>query len=140
VHFKDFKSFAGHVVVGPFDARTTTIVGPNGSGKSCLVEGVCFALAVGSQQLRAPALGSLVNHGSTTGNAAVAVTFAEAGGPRCLVVQRRIVGGCRSEWLVQECVCGGGGGGGGGGGTRRIELPRPPWVCSTCAAASMKRD
>ncbi|KOO23265.1 chromosome segregation ATPase [Chrysochromulina tobinii] len=100
VHFKDFKSFAGHVVVGPFDARTTTIVGPNGSGKSCLVEGVCFALAVGSQQLRAPALGSLVNHGSTTGNAAVAVTFAEAGGPRCLVVQRRIVGGCRSE-----CTC-----------------------------------
>jgi chromosome segregation ATPase len=139
VHFKDFKSFAGHVVVGPFDARTTTIVGPNGSGKSCLVEGVCFALAVGSQQLRAQALGSLVNHGSTTGNAAVAVTFSEAGGPRCLVVQRRIVGGCRSEWLVQECECGGGGGGGGGG-TRRIELPRPPWVCSTCAAASMKRD
>ena len=131
VNLTNFKSFSGSVSVGPFDEHMTCIVGPNGSGKSCLVEGVCFALAVGSQQLRAPALSSLVNHhNSQAGHAAVAVHFAEdeGGSGAQLVVQRRIVSGRRSEWNLQECSCVG------------TSAATPPWVCGHCAVASVKRD
>ena len=56
VLLRGFKSYRDAVSAGPLDERMTTVVGPNGSGKSCLVEGICFALGVGSQQLRASTL------------------------------------------------------------------------------------
>lgn len=125
----NFKAYSGEVSAGPLHERMTTVIGPNGSGKSCLVEGICFALAVSSQQLRAPALAGLVNHAATEGCASVAVAFIEkGGGTQQLVVQRRIVGGSRSEWKLQECDCGPG------------AAAVAPWVCVRCAVRTVKRD
>lgn len=44
LEFCDFKSYAGRVVVGPFN-NFTCIVGPNGAGKSNIMDGLSFVLA-----------------------------------------------------------------------------------------------
>ena len=128
-----FKSYgAGPVVAGPF-GRQTTIVGPNGAGKSCLVEGICFALGVQSPS-QAP-LAQLVNRSAgTNGAASVAVRFRAADPSRSLVVERRIVGGKRSEWRLQLCDCEM------NDGELGDEPPTPPWVCSSCETRVLKRD
>ena len=132
VTLHNFKSYGPCVVAGPFDQHQTTIVGPNGAGKSCLVEGIAWAL--GAQHAsQAPSLASLV-HRSASGNGSASVvvkfrTAPSAGSEQHrLVVERRIVGGRRSEWRLQECSC---------GATDDAALP---WVCATCKVISMKRD
>ena len=126
----NFKSFTGTVVCGPFDQKMTVVVGTNGSGKSCLIEGICFALAVGAHQLRASALKSLVNHDEPSGDADVTVEFAGHGELRHLTVQRRIIGGKRSDWRVQECSCE----------CSSHTDETMPWPCACCIFTSMKRE
>ena len=33
----NFKSYAGPITIGPFDANMTSVVGPNGSGKTYVI-------------------------------------------------------------------------------------------------------
>jgi structural maintenance of chromosome 1 len=48
---RDFKSYRGEHVIGPFRAFTA-VVGPNGSGKSNLMDAISFVLGVRTAQLR----------------------------------------------------------------------------------------
>jgi structural maintenance of chromosome 1 len=55
----NFKSYGGHVVVGPFK-DFTAIIGTNGSGKSNLMDAISFVLGVRTAQLRGNQLRDLV--------------------------------------------------------------------------------
>lgn len=60
MELRDFKSYGGAHVVGPFK-RFTAVVGPNGSGKSNLMDAISFVLGVHSRQLRSNQLKDLVH-------------------------------------------------------------------------------
>lgn len=55
----NFKSYGGHVVVGPFKGFTA-VIGTNGSGKSNLMDAISFVLGVRTSQLRGSQLRDLV--------------------------------------------------------------------------------
>lgn len=48
---KNFKSYRGDAVIGPFKSFTT-VIGPNGSGKSNLMDAISFVLGIRTAQLR----------------------------------------------------------------------------------------
>ncbi|CAH0479920.1 unnamed protein product [Peronospora belbahrii] len=60
LEIKNFKSYGGHHVIGPFH-RFTAIIGPNGSGKSNLMDAISFVLGVHSRQLRSNQLRDLIH-------------------------------------------------------------------------------
>lgn len=126
---RDFKSFAGTVLIDHFDASLTVVVGPNGCGKSCLVEGICFAMGIGgSSQLRTNSLRDLVNHSSGQSSCSATVLFSDDAHRLCL--QRRVVGGRRSEFLMQQCHC-----------ETSAASDDPAWACGRCAVEhGVKRD
>ncbi|KAG8929596.1 Structural maintenance of chromosomes protein 1, partial [Tulasnella sp. 418] len=64
---RDFKSYRGHQVIGPFK-NFTSIMGPNGSGKSNLMDAISFVLGVKSAQLRSSQLKDLVYRGRRLAN------------------------------------------------------------------------
>ncbi len=55
----NFKSYAGHQIIGPF-YDFTCIIGPNGSGKSNLMDAISFVLGVQSRHLRCTNLKELI--------------------------------------------------------------------------------
>lgn len=59
LELENFKSYAGHLVIGPF-ADFTSIIGPNGAGKSNLMDAISFVLGIQSAQLRSSNLGELI--------------------------------------------------------------------------------
>lgn len=59
LELNNFKSYGGHVVVGPFKGFTA-IIGTNGSGKSNLMDAISFVLGVRTSQLRGNQLRDLV--------------------------------------------------------------------------------
>lgn len=59
LELENFKSYGGHVVVGPFKGFTA-VVGTNGSGKSNLMDAISFVLGVRTTQLRGNQLRDLV--------------------------------------------------------------------------------
>ena len=149
VQLKDFKSYRGHVKVGPLHPGINVIIGPNGAscqhsaitialarlisplvhpsgcGKSCLVEGICFALGIGSTSLRAQSLQSLVHQGLDHGNASVVLQLSsrDENVPHTLTLQRRLIGSKRSEFCLQECHC-------------CSPRAKAPWPCAQCAVLS----
>ncbi|TPX51585.1 hypothetical protein SeMB42_g00124 [Synchytrium endobioticum] len=67
IELKDFKSYRGHQVIGPF-YNFMAIVGPNGSGKSNLMDAISFVLGVKSNQLRSAQLKELIYKGTRLAN------------------------------------------------------------------------
>lgn len=59
LELRNFKSYGGDVVVGPFKGFTA-IIGTNGSGKSNLMDAISFVLGVRTTQLRGNQLRDLV--------------------------------------------------------------------------------
>lgn len=59
LELENFKSYGGHVIVGPFKGFTA-VVGTNGSGKSNLMDAISFVLGVRTAQLRGNQLRDLV--------------------------------------------------------------------------------
>lgn len=59
LELNNFKSYGGHVIVGPFKSFTA-IIGTNGSGKSNLMDAISFVLGVRTSQLRGNQLRDLV--------------------------------------------------------------------------------
>lgn len=59
LELSNFKSYGGHVIVGPFRGFTA-IIGTNGSGKSNLMDAISFVLGVRTSQLRGNQLRDLV--------------------------------------------------------------------------------
>ncbi|CAI5707450.1 unnamed protein product [Peronospora effusa] len=64
LELKNFKSYGGNHVIGPFH-RFTAVVGPNGSGKSNLMDAISFVLGVQSRQLRSNQLRDLIHRSPT---------------------------------------------------------------------------
>ncbi|KAL0233717.1 hypothetical protein PCE1_002225 [Barthelona sp. PCE] len=76
----NFKSYAGHRVIGPFDKRFTSIIGPNGSGKSNILDALLFAFGYSASRLRLKRVGELVHNSALLTDAKkahVKVFFAE---------------------------------------------------------------
>ncbi|KAL1376548.1 hypothetical protein pipiens_016844, partial [Culex pipiens pipiens] len=48
----NFKSYAGHVMLGPFHQRFSAIIGPNGSGKSNVIDSMLFVFGYRAQKIR----------------------------------------------------------------------------------------
>jgi structural maintenance of chromosome 1 len=56
----NFKSYAGHQVIGPFK-EFTAVIGPNGAGKSNLMDAISFVLGVRAAHLRGNQLLDLIH-------------------------------------------------------------------------------
>eukprot|EP00497_Spongosphaera_streptacantha_P002997 TRINITY_DN3641_c0_g1_i2.p1 TRINITY_DN3641_c0_g1~~TRINITY_DN3641_c0_g1_i2.p1 ORF type:complete len:275 (+),score=64.98 TRINITY_DN3641_c0_g1_i2:172-996(+) len=61
---RNFKSYQGEKVIGPFHKRFTSVVGPNGSGKSNVIGSLLFVFGKRASQMRFKKIGELV-HNST---------------------------------------------------------------------------
>jgi structural maintenance of chromosome 1 len=48
IELENFKSYAGHQIVGPFK-NFHAVIGPNGAGKSNLMDAIAFVLGVKSR-------------------------------------------------------------------------------------------
>ena len=93
------------------------------------MEAICFALGIGSEQLRSQSLQGLVHHArGAQGSCAVALSFTSDDDEPShrLSLQRRVIGGKKSEFSLQECRCVG-------------SDPSPPWACNTCAVRTNVR-
>ncbi|CAF3941920.1 unnamed protein product [Adineta steineri] len=62
VEIDNFKSYKGHIVIGPL-RKFTAIIGPNGSGKSNLMDAISFVLGEPTKSLRVRKLSELI-HGA----------------------------------------------------------------------------
>jgi len=71
IEVRDFKSYRGEHVIGPF-RPFTAVVGPNGSGKSNLMDAISFVLGVRTAQLRGSLKELLYAYNEPTGGAAAA--------------------------------------------------------------------
>lgn len=68
VILKNFKSYAGEKVIGPFHKYLTSVVGPNGSGKSNLLESLLFAFGKRARKMRLKKLSELIHHSNAHPN------------------------------------------------------------------------
>jgi structural maintenance of chromosome 1 len=59
LELENFKSYAGHQIIGPF-RDFTSIIGPNGSGKSNLMDAMSFVFGVQSRDLRSDKMKDLI--------------------------------------------------------------------------------
>ncbi|XP_044009833.1 structural maintenance of chromosomes protein 4-like [Aphidius gifuensis] len=60
----NFKSYAGDVVIGPFNNCFTSIVGPNGSGKSNVIDSMLFVFGYRASKIRSKKVSSLIHNSS----------------------------------------------------------------------------
>ncbi|ORM41814.1 Structural maintenance of chromosomes protein 4 [Babesia sp. Xinjiang] len=62
VVLRNFKSYGGTTVIGPFHKRFTSIVGPNGSGKSNVIDAMLFVFGFRAKQMRFDKLSDLIHN------------------------------------------------------------------------------
>uniref|UniRef100_A0A672U0J1 Structural maintenance of chromosomes protein n=1 Tax=Strigops habroptila TaxID=2489341 RepID=A0A672U0J1_STRHB len=100
---KDFKSWRGHQVIGPF-MKFNCIIGPNGSGKSNIMDAVSFVMCEKASNLRVKSVRELI-HGAHVGKpvsstASVKMIYCEEDGEE-KTFSRVIRGNC-SEFLFNN--------------------------------------
>ncbi|KAF4795036.1 Structural maintenance of chromosomes protein 1B [Turdus rufiventris] len=100
---KDFKSWRGQVVIGPF-MRFNCIIGPNGSGKSNIMDAVSFAMCEKIANLRVKSVRELI-HGAHVGKpvsstASVKLVYCEEDGEEKTF--SRVIRGSCSEYLFND--------------------------------------
>ncbi|KAM6091266.1 structural maintenance of chromosomes protein 1B [Theristicus caerulescens] len=100
---KDFKSWRGHQVIGPF-MRFNCIIGPNGSGKSNIMDAVSFVMCEKISNLRVKSVRELI-HGAHVGKpvsctASVKIVYCEEDGEEKTF--SRVIRGCCSEFLFND--------------------------------------
>ncbi|XP_075572912.1 structural maintenance of chromosomes protein 1B [Pelecanus crispus] len=100
---KDFKSWRGEQVIGPF-MRFNCIIGPNGSGKSNIMDAVSFVMCEKIANLRVKSIRELI-HGAHVGKpvsstASVKIVYCEDDGEE-KTFSRNIRGSC-SEFLFND--------------------------------------
>lgn len=61
IELKNFKSYAGKVIVGRLDKRFTAVIGPNGSGKSNLLESLLFVFGKRANKMRLKKISELIH-------------------------------------------------------------------------------
>ncbi|XP_054744816.1 structural maintenance of chromosomes protein 4 [Anastrepha obliqua] len=75
---KNFKSYAGTVVLGPFHHCFTAIIGPNGSGKSNVIDSMLFVFGYRANKIRCKKISTLLHNSARYPNmsmCSVAVHF-----------------------------------------------------------------
>ncbi|NXL90290.1 SMC1B protein, partial [Alectura lathami] len=100
---KDFKSWRGEQVIGPF-MRFNCIIGPNGSGKSNIMDAISFVLCEKIANLRVKSVRELI-HGAHVGKpvsstASVKIVYCEENGAE-KTFSRVIRDGC-SEYVFND--------------------------------------
>ncbi|RLV93472.1 hypothetical protein DV515_00013456 [Chloebia gouldiae] len=100
---KDFKSWRGQQVIGPF-MRFNCIIGPNGSGKSNIMDAVSFVLCEKTSNLRVKSVRELI-HGAHVGKpvsstASVKIVYCEEDGEEKTF--SRVIRGSCSEFLFND--------------------------------------
>uniref|UniRef100_A0A8C2DF41 Structural maintenance of chromosomes protein n=1 Tax=Cyprinus carpio TaxID=7962 RepID=A0A8C2DF41_CYPCA len=58
---RNFKSYAGEQILGPFHKRFSCIIGPNGSGKSNVIDSMLFVFGYRAQKIRSKKLSVLIH-------------------------------------------------------------------------------
>ncbi|XP_077422649.1 structural maintenance of chromosomes protein 4 [Vanacampus margaritifer] len=58
---RNFKSYAGEQILGPFEKRFSCIIGPNGSGKSNVIDSMLFVFGYRAQKIRSKKLSVLIH-------------------------------------------------------------------------------
>ncbi|XP_043926397.1 structural maintenance of chromosomes protein 4 [Protopterus annectens] len=58
---RNFKSYAGEKILGPFHKRFSCIIGPNGSGKSNVIDSMLFVFGYRAQKIRSKKLSVLIH-------------------------------------------------------------------------------
>nr|XP_006637669.1 PREDICTED: structural maintenance of chromosomes protein 4 isoform X1 [Lepisosteus oculatus] len=59
---RNFKSYAGEQILGPFHKRFSCIIGPNGSGKSNVIDSMLFVFGYRAQKIRSKKLSVLIHN------------------------------------------------------------------------------
>uniref|UniRef100_A0A8C9MI29 Structural maintenance of chromosomes 1B n=1 Tax=Serinus canaria TaxID=9135 RepID=A0A8C9MI29_SERCA len=100
---KDFKSWRGQQVIGPF-MRFNCIIGPNGSGKSNIMDAVSFVMCEKTSNLRVKSVRELI-HGAHVGKpvsstASVKIVYCEEDGEEKTF--SRVIRGSCSEFLFND--------------------------------------
>lgn len=58
---KNFKSYYGEKIIGPFHHKFSAIIGPNGSGKSNLIDSLIFVFGKRASWMRLKKLNELIH-------------------------------------------------------------------------------
>ncbi|XP_033832680.1 structural maintenance of chromosomes protein 4 [Periophthalmus magnuspinnatus] len=58
---RNFKSYAGEQILGPFHKRFSCIIGPNGSGKSNVIDSMLFVFGYRAQKIRCKKMSVLIH-------------------------------------------------------------------------------
>ncbi|KAK2515113.1 Smc1b [Columba livia] len=100
---KDFKSWRGEQVIGPF-MRFNCIIGPNGSGKSNIMDAVSFVMCEKISNLRVKSVRELI-HGAHVGKpvsstASVKIVYCEEDGEEKTF--SRVIRGSCSEYFFND--------------------------------------
>ncbi|CAN8212728.1 unnamed protein product [Coccothraustes coccothraustes] len=100
---KDFKSWRGQQVIGPF-MRFNCIIGPNGSGKSNIMDAVSFVMCEKTSNLRVKSVRELI-HGAHVGRpvsstASVKIVYCEEDGEEKTF--SRVIRGSCSEFFFND--------------------------------------
>ncbi|NXW62343.1 SMC1B protein, partial [Eurystomus gularis] len=100
---KDFKSWRGQQVIGPF-MRFNCIIGPNGSGKSNIMDAVSFVMCEKTSNLRVKSVRELI-HGAHVGKpvsstASVKIVYCEEDGEEKTF--SRVIRGSCSEFFFND--------------------------------------
>ncbi|XP_039917930.1 structural maintenance of chromosomes protein 1B isoform X3 [Hirundo rustica] len=100
---KDFKSWRGQQVIGPF-MRFNCIIGPNGSGKSNIMDAVSFVMCEKTSNLRVKSIQELI-HGAHVGKpisstASVKIVYCEEDGEEKTF--SRVIRGSCSEFFFND--------------------------------------
>ena len=77
---RDFKSYAGEQIIGPFHKSFSAVVGPNGSGKSNVIDAMLFVFGWRANKMRQGKLSELIHNSAgreNLPNCSVEVWFRE---------------------------------------------------------------
>lgn len=106
IEMENFKSYRGHVVVGPLK-QFSAVIGPNGSGKSNFMDAISFVMGERTSSLRVKRLNDLI-HGSSIGRPVSRTCYVTAkfliNSERQMEFQRAVIGGSSEYRINNEIV------------------------------------
>lgn len=106
IEMENFKSYRGHIVVGPLK-QFNAVIGPNGSGKSNFMDAISFVMGEKTSSLRVKRLNDLI-HGSSIGKPVSRSCYVTAkfvlNQEKHMDFQRAVISGS-SEYRINGEVC-----------------------------------
>ncbi|KAH8417963.1 hypothetical protein KR222_009416 [Zaprionus bogoriensis] len=106
IEMENFKSYRGHIVVGPLK-QFNAVIGPNGSGKSNFMDAISFVMGEKTSSLRVKRLNDLI-HGSSIGKPVARSCYVTAKfiveGSKNMDFQRAVISGSSEYRINGESV------------------------------------